>query len=148
MANLWHYTTKERLEEIINSGELRATEANKTTSTEKATLWFSKNPIWEPTATKMVMTESGIKRLTKNEQYDLFGLGRIQINDNVQVKSWKHFKEFGGGKLKILRKLEEAGIKMGGNPSNWFWTFEKVGIEKWITVEFWDGNSWQLYKKI
>lgn len=145
MANLWHYTTKDRLEEIINSGELRATDANKTSPTEKATLWFSKNPIWEPTATKMVMTESGIKRLTKNEQFELFGLGRIQINDNVQVKSWKHFKEFGGGKLKILRKLEEVGVKMGGNPNHWYWSWDNVAQENWLNIEYFNGTMWVNY---
>ena len=145
---MWHYTTKDRLDEIIESKELRPSGANKTQSNEKATLWFSKHSVWEATATKNLMTEGGIKSMTKQEQYEFCGLGRIQIDNSVKLSSWKHFKDFGGGKLKILKKLEQQGLSLGANPSNWFWTFEKVRIEKWITVEFWDGNSWQLYKKI
>jgi hypothetical protein len=147
MANLWHYTTKSRLDEIINSGALKVSIANQTNAKEKATLWFSKNPNWEPTATKLAMTESGVKRLTKKEQFDLFGLGRIQIDENVKLYNWKQFKEFGNANLKLLRKFEEAGIKMGGSPFHWFWTDADVKKDNWLIVEYYDGENWVPYIK-
>ena len=145
MANFWHYTTKDRLDEIINSGELKVSKANGTNSSEKGTLWFSKNPNWEPTATKMAMTPSGVKELSKKEQYEIFGLGRIQISDNVKLYNWKQFKEFGGGKIKLLRKMEESGIKMGGNPSFWYWTWENIPKEEWINIDYFNGSEWVKY---
>lgn len=144
---MWHYTTKDRLDEIIESMELRPSGANKTQANEKATLWFSKNPNWENTATKLLNTPQGIKLMTKQEQYEFCGLGRIQLLSGVKLYSWKNFKEFGGGKIKNIRKLELQGIKLGANPSDWYWTFDKVGIEKWSSVEYWDGNSWKKYNK-
>lgn len=142
---MWHYTTKERLEVIIKSGELKASGANKTQSNEKATLWFSKNPFWENTATKLINTPQGIKLMTKQEQYEFCGLGRIKLLNGVKLYNWKQFKEFGGAKIKVLRKLEEQGVRLGANPNDWYWTFDNVKSENWDSIEFWNGSDWESY---
>jgi hypothetical protein len=146
MANFWHYTTKERLKEILNSGVIKTSLHNSSSKNEKETLWVSKNPRWEPTATKMIMTPTGPKLLSVQEQFELVGLGRIKINDKVKFYSWKDFKKIGGGNLKSLRKMEESGVRLGANPLHWFCSFVNIEIDNWTSIEYWNGEQWIEYK--
>jgi hypothetical protein len=93
----------------------------------------------------MVMSHQGPKLLTKEEQYKLFGLGRVQINDQVKLYSWKSFKTISGGKIKLLRKMEESGKMLGAHAEHWYCSFIDIGAEYWISVEYWDGDRWVEY---
>ncbi len=143
---LWHYTSRDRLFEIIESGEIYTTKSNVTGAKESATVWISANPIWEKTATKLVQTENGeYYRLTKQEQHQIMGLGRIEINPtNLSIFSWQHFAKHIAAKRHIARDMEVHGRQAGGNPNQWFGSTKPIPKEHFISAEVWDGNEWQV----
>jgi hypothetical protein len=142
---LWHYTTKDRLDEIIESGEIRTSTANRTGQSESATLWLSSNPIWEHTATKLTSVGGTIRGLTKKEQHELFGLGRIEVNtQNISFFSWSTFVKNIAAKRHVARSMEVSGRTSGGNPNQWFGSTKPIPKEHFISAEVWDGNEWQV----
>jgi len=144
---LWHYTTAGRIDEIIESGEIRATKFNATSLREKPTVWVSSNPLWERTATKMIADDSGnIITLSMAEQHELVGLGRIEIfNDTPDLFTWHRFKNYIAPKKQIARDMEAAGIKKGANPSEWYGSHKPIEKIDWIKAEIWDGKQWQVH---
>ena len=144
---LWHYTTAERIDEIIESGEIRTSKHNATSRKEKPTVWVSSNPLWERTATKMIIDEMGNRKtLSMAEQHELIGLGRIEVyNDTPDLFTWHRFKNYIAPKKHIAREMEAVGIKKGANPSEWYGSHEPIARLDWIKAEIWDGKQWQVH---
>ena len=102
-TKLYHYTPEFRLEEIIESGEIRlATESVVDLKREKACAWVSSNPHWEETATKLFVKDGITTQLTFKEQLANFGCGRIEVK-SVGFTTW--------GKLKYLAKMNLIAAK-------------------------------------
>ena len=140
---LWHYTAKDRVDEIIESGEIRTSTANRTGQRESATVWLSSNPIWENTATKLTSVGDTIRKLTKKEQHELFGLGRIEVNtQNISFFSWSTFVKNIAAKRHVARSMEVSGRTSGGNPNQWFGSTKPVGKEHFLSAEIWNGEEW------
>jgi len=140
---LWHYTTKDRIQEIIESGEIRTSGANRTGQSESPTLWLSSNPIWENTATKLYSDGLNTRKLSKKEQHELFGLGRIEVNtQNISFFSWRTFVKNIAAKRHVARSMEVSGKTSGGNPNQWFGSTKPVGKEHFLSAEIWNGEEW------
>jgi len=140
---LWHYTTKDRIQEIIESGEIRTSTENRTGQRESATLWLSSNPIWENTATKLTFDGGTMRKLTKKEQHEVLGLGRIEVNtQNISFFSWSTFVKNIAAKRHVARSMEVSGRTSGGNPNQWFGSTKPVGKEHFLSAEIWNGEEW------
>ena len=71
---VWHYAPWEYLPKIVLSGVLKGSNAG--CPSELPLLWFSTNPLWEPTASKFVSKFSdgtGLMRLTFESQAEILG---------------------------------------------------------------------------
>jgi hypothetical protein len=144
MKQFWHYTTPDRLEEILNSEVIKATKLNSTNKKEPSTCWVSKNPIWEPTATKAVMDENGERvQLTMNEQIEILGLARIEIEPTTPLISWMKYKHISKGNWALLDLMEKHGISIGARPGDWFCSLKPISINHWIRAEVWENGSWK-----
>jgi len=140
---LWHYTTKDRIQEIIESGEIRTSTENRTGQRESATLWLSSNPIWENTATKLTFDGGTMRKLTKKEQHEVLGLGRIEVNtQNISFFSWSTFVKNIAAKRHVARSMEVSGRTSGGNPNQWFGSTKPIGKEHFLSAEIWNGEEW------
>lgn len=144
--NYYHYTPEFRLPEIIDSGLIKLATESVYASKEKACAWVSTHPQWEPTATKMVSDQSGnIIRLTFKEQLEMFGCARIQVKPRGYTH-WGKIKHLAKMDLAQAKRMELAGIELGGNPKEWFGSFEPIEKENWIKAEVFKNGVWIEYE--
>jgi len=138
MEIIWHYTTIEKLESIMKDELLKVSEVERKFGLKPA-VWFSKNDFWEPTATKML---SDGRCLSIDEQYELLGMIRIAIEFNKQLVSWGKYRYESKINPSFHKTMEESGIEKGGNPKDWFCSFNNIQIEKFLDIEQYDGRKW------
>jgi len=144
---LWHYTAHPHLSKILIDGFLKVSNAEKLLKHKHPSLWFSSNPIWEPTATKDAGDEYGNRvPMTKEEQYNDFGLARIGINYFPELITWAKYRYLSMLPEMQLDMMEKIGREKGGNPKQWYTTFKSVSKDKWICVEIWDCDKWVKYE--
>lgn len=142
MNIIWHYTSCIHLEGIINAQKLKVSEADRRFGFKPA-VWFSKNQMWEPTASKMATTEEGkIVTLSPSEQLKTIGMVRIGIEHTNELVSWAKYKHVGKIPLPFYERLEEVGKQKGGKPADWYCLFRNVESYKWVTVEQYVGSEW------
>jgi len=141
---IWHYTAKVHLENILQDGLLKVSEFEKQQRFKKPSLWFSANQEWEPTATKLAGDGlGGIRSLTKEEMHELFGLARISVKySELKFNTWAAYKHISGLATSWLDNMEKVGIEKGGNPKEWFVTFNSIPENEWVNVQIWDGDEW------
>ena len=83
MKRYFHYTPTQRIEEIINSGQIKLATKSVYAKKEKAVAWVSTNEKWEHTATKIVENKYGqIKQMTFEEQLNNYGCARIEVKSD------------------------------------------------------------------
>jgi hypothetical protein len=133
----YHYAPGVHLTKILRDGYLRPSNAG-TPSTEPL-LWFSTNPLWEPTATKVSIDSTGqLFSLTQQQQAIIFGCVRFGLSaDDPRFMPWDLAVTRAGFERAVIRSLETVGIKMGGQPSDWFGAFAKIAISE-LTFEVLD----------
>jgi hypothetical protein len=143
---LYHYTSVVNLKGILEDGLLKAKGTFKTNN--ELMLWFSKNFKWEPTATKMLVTDKGRWiQLSKEQQDELMGLARVSILRTSDVMNWNEYKKISKKTKAELDKMEEHGIKLGASCSDWFCLKYCVPIDSWKKIEIWNGKDWIDYDK-
>ena len=136
----WHYTTLSKLPLIIQSGQLIALEG----AQQRATVWFSSNDAWEPTASKGISfeTDSGpIHRTATIDEELAGGPVRIGVEDSTAPYDWEDYKKFSGAPPKLWRGLYQAGLASGAQPSEWFASFEPVPSSQWLTIQVMERDS-------
>jgi hypothetical protein len=145
---LWHYTTKESLDRILDSEVIKLA-LRSVNKNEKAAAWLSSNPLWENTATKFKSSFFGGApiRLTKEQQYKEFGLGRIEIEVPPNTYTWKNYKKISGIDSNLARGFELSGKEQNANPQEWYACLNEISINYWVKAEIWDGKQWQLYEE-
>ena len=42
--------------------------------------------------------------------------------------------------------MESSGIRIGGNPSEWFGSFSPIDINRWIRAEIFRDGKWVEYE--
>ena len=141
---IWHYTHGQYLEKILESGELRVSEAESKLKVKPPALWLSKNPIWENTATKDVKTPEGVRRMTKKEMHEKCGLFRFALEfDKIAFITWAKYRYKTNTSIEEYMKMESEGIRWGANPNEWFATFKNIPLAKCLAIEQWDGAEWK-----
>lgn len=117
---VFHYAPWARLPAIMESGELRCSNAG--AADELPLLWLSANQYWEPTATKLLKLHSGeLRRLSFREMEVRFGCVRFALPaDDPRLLDWQDACRYAGTPRATRRSLEQVGRSMGGNPKHWF----------------------------
>ena len=145
---VFHYTIGSYLPKIIESGEIKLSEAGVRRPKEYAA-WFSINPDWEETANKMYRTKDGEMHFgTKETTHKLGGgLARIEIEPEASPFKWGHYVR----KSKISkangRRMLRAAFACGSSPASWRVSFNPVGKDKWLNIEMfnWETQAWEPY---
>jgi hypothetical protein len=141
--SLYHYTTGQKLPQILDSGYLIPSSAGCRVN-EEPLLWFSKSKDYEPTALKMMVCPDGsFQTLTQEQQRSLVGNVRFLLKpDKVHVMPWLTACKTAGISTKDRKSLELVGRRQGGNPKNWFATLDYVPIEL-LLIEVETDNGWK-----
>lgn len=104
-------------------------------------VWFSTRPDYEPTALKPYPDG----RKDTPEDYRRVG-ARIVVPDEVAPIPWSVYRRTAAAYYKLPRKkaaavaemfrqMEVAGIEWGGNPSDWWCTYQPVTGDLWTDVQ-------------
>ena len=139
----WHYTTGQKLSQILDFGVLRPA-AMDVPKAGRPVVWFSTNPVWEPTANLSRATlTGGLERLSKDQTYVLGGgLARIGVAAEVAPHDWNAYKVLSGIAPKLAKQMYAAAIKIRSRPGQWFVTFDPVAQSQWLAVEVLEGDAW------
>ena len=139
----YHYTTENRLPELLNSQVIKLAWTSVNCKTEKAVAWVSTNPDWENTATKMARdSNGGIRNLKFEEQVDFFGCARIQIKPTYKLYEWNKITKLANIQSYVVNQLEVLGRKMGGNPKEWYGSLKPIPIDAWVKIEIFQDGNW------
>lgn len=140
---LWHYTVVQRLQQILQDGELRPSAVG-VPKKEKPALWFSSNPVWEPSVNRLWQDIDGrVVRLSKDQTHVLGGgLARIGVAPETAPHDWKSFKQASGIATARAQSIYDDAVRIGARPGQWFATLEPVPRGKWLSVEVWENETW------
>jgi hypothetical protein len=143
MEYIYHYTSRNHLAKILESGVLEVSSSDKKDKIKPAALWLSTNPVWEHTATKQAGIDGKIVQLTKQQQHEKIGLIRFVLEFKKEsLCSWAKYKYKSNISLQLYNGMEAAGISMGANPKEWYACFHDIPLNKCISCEEWDGKNW------
>jgi len=140
---IWHYTIKERLDQILKDRLIKPAVAA-VGAHEKPAVWFSSNQSWEETANKVLGDFADLLLLDrKKKTHEMSkGLARIGVASETAPLTWNDFKRLSGIKPKEAKDLYQLAIAIGARIGEWFVSFDAVPAEKWLAVELWDGTNW------
>lgn len=138
---LWHYTTADHLTLILADGEIRPMLLAKKV---KPVVWFTTNPDWEPTASRVWHgPEGNVRRLGKDQTIVLGGgLARIAVAAEAASIDWKTYKAQSGIGPKIAQHIYNEAVSLGSRPGDWAASFQGIPRDKWLRVEVWDNEAW------
>ena len=139
----WHYTVISKIPDILSSGELRPT-AVLATRGERPALWFSTHPVWEPTATKMLMRADGqIYQPTPAELHEVAGLCRFALA--TYAKRLQPFQDL-ARQIRMpaaeVPRLIVSGLAQGARPIQWWGTMRAISLAD-LQLERWNGSCWK-----
>jgi hypothetical protein len=127
-ADVYHYTAWAKLPAIVASGELRPSSAG--APGEKPLLWFSANPRWEPTATKLRVLAGRVFRMSFAEMEERFGAVRFVLPRNdPRLMKWASACRYAGTPTAPRLALERAGRLQGANPAHWLAIKSSLAVE-------------------
>ena len=111
---------------------------------ERPIVWFSSNQEWEPTSTKLYVTNKGsVRRLSKDElEKRGNGLVRFGVTRRTAKLDWTAIKRFSGMSPGTTRDLKVKGRRLGSKPESWFGSFDAVQRSEWVAVEVWNAGQW------
>ena len=136
----YHYTVGIKLAGIIKAGALMPSGVS-AAPWEKPVLWFSRDPKWEPTATKILIANGQTYRPSVAELHERAGLYRFVVL-NPEIYSWPVITRKAGVRLGDIKQMEKLGRKLGALPSNWFGSLESMPIE-FAVFERFNGLCWE-----
>ena len=143
MSNAWHYTTGNKLHPIAMSSELRPTAVGAAPH-ERPILWFSKNQVWEPTATKHFIVKGQQVRPTVKQLHEALGLYRFGVpEESAWLKEWTDISVLAGTPREEIEAMRRVGMRWGANPDDWLGCFRSVDLHEPV-FEAWNGLSWEV----
>jgi hypothetical protein len=143
-ALLWHYTSGDRWQQIRSSGVIRVATAL-VDPAERPAAWFSSEPEWEETATKMALRRDGsVIQLSRDQMAALCGgLVRIGVDPASAPHDWHDFRRLSGVSTGMVEHMETWARERGADPAHWFCRFSPVPAAEWRKVEAWAQAGWQ-----
>lgn len=141
----FHYTTVNRLNEIIESGHIKLATKSIGGRKEKPVAWVSTNEHWEATATKSVQDETGnMIQLTYEDHLKMFGCTRIEVEEK-DLMTWAKLRHKANMYPEFADAMEETGVELGGNPLEWYGSLTPISIDTWIRAEVFMEGGWTEY---
>lgn len=140
---LWHYTAGHKLPLIREAYALRPNGA-KVAPTECPVVWFSADPIYEPTAIKLVQMpgQARLRRPSVAEMHDLIGVFRFAIERaDPRLSPWPAVHRKARISPAGVASMIRAGVEIGAKPMNWFGAFEEISLAD-LRFEAWTGEAW------
>ncbi len=140
----WHYTVGIRINRIITSGVIELATA-KVPPGERLAVWFSLDPVWEPTANKGWVNEAGqLFSLSKEEtEAKGGGLFRIAVLPEAAPYTWTDFKRMSGASPATITGLARAARKVRSDPYRWRVSFDPVPKTLWAGIHVWKDGAWK-----
>ena len=145
---VWHYTAnaESHLGSILRDGLIKV-ESSPFIDVKTPAVWFSSNQLYEATALKLRRSAAGIIREESLAEF-LREAARIGV-DREGLLSWSRYKRVAMGRAadrlaekQFLKGLEEAGLKAGAKPAEWFASLNAVPRHRWRVVEVQRGGRW------
>lgn len=138
---LYHYTTGQKLPQILESGYLKPSAAGGAPD-ELPLLWLSTAKDIEPTSLKMVQApDGGLYGLTREQQRELAGNVRFVLKSDLDLLSWRDACKAAGIGSRERKALERSGRDLGGKPSHWYATPDALPVDL-FDVEVDTGRRW------
>lgn len=146
---LWHYTTGWHIPMILRDGKIKPENPTPLSLNDLPVTWFSRNQIWEPTASKVMFfrkLEPTILRKATAEA--CCGLIRIGVDPCVAPFRVKQLTKIARRSRRAVKDLARAGIRFGASPRDWRFTPCHVPSEHWKAIQMWNepSNSWVPYR--
>ena len=144
MGLIYHYTSETHLIKILETGKLIVSEWEKKNKVKPPSVWLSLNPVWENTATKLISTNGIDRQLTKEEQYQKFGLIRFVLEFKKEnFCSWGKYKYKSNTPIQTYEQMEQSGIEQGANPKEWYASFKNIPLSSCMSCQKWNGKEWE-----
>jgi hypothetical protein len=145
---VWHYTTDDKLNSIYADEALLPT-AIAIGPNERPVLWFSSNPVWEPTANKALGVERNgqrtmIRPMTNAEMFRMFKLRRFGI-DSERLMHWPVLRKAARIGMTEQRRMIKRAREMGSAPHHWYGTLDPVPLSDLVREDYIHGEGWVLY---
>ena len=149
MGYVWHYTVGSYFDRIMESGALLPEDELGTNAVViqgmPGGVWFSTRQDFEPTALKLTTDQlSGkVVQLTFEESHEYHGpMLRFGVpEDSGFLINWTAFRKRCTCKSKIIRRMESAAIKQGGNVLHYRVCLGSIPVGD-CAICVWSGNSW------
>lgn len=137
---LFHYTIGPKVQLIAAAGALRPNRQTVTASArEKAILWWSENPQWEPTANKVMSRDGGqtFERPSLQELMRVVGVFRFRLScRNLEALRSVGLKVLPFQQLGLAARIDkrdmadmiQRGLQFGATPAHWWGSFEDVPL--------------------
>jgi hypothetical protein len=169
VALVWHYTIGDRLQQIVESGEIRQATAGVNMKLDEAALWeiiltgvakpisqvvggempavwFTTRETFEPTAMKGMMM-GGFRRTMSLDEMEQHGngLARIGVRAELVPADWQHHVRHSGITSKMARALAGSASAVGSDPRQWRVHYAPVSSSVWSAVQVWRAGQWVNY---
>lgn len=130
MPRIWHYAPLAYAETIAKAGFLLP--SNTRAERETPLLWFSLEPLWEPTAGKLLVNEQGRLGLaTWAQQRKVFGVLRFGLSaQDSRLLDWVSACKVARTPWKERQRMEQQGRLLGANPRNWWACPQALPVEE------------------
>ncbi len=134
---IYHYTKTIYLVSIL-SGGLKPSFRN---GPVDKVLWFSTNPTWERTV--FLDTAPKLEDAYRWATPRMGGIARVACDDVVAPYRFLEICQAADIPMKVAMRLMNTARRVGANPSEWRGTLETVPIDKFRSIEIYDGQIWQ-----
>jgi hypothetical protein len=140
---LWHYTIGQNYRLILAHKAIKPSAAY-TGTKDWPVVWFSRNQVWESSATKGLEKPDGTwQLLTLDELREVGGgLYRIGVAREAAPHNWDDFVRTSGIAAQIAADLKRAAKEKGASHKDWFASFDPVDSLQWLAVEVWENHQW------
>jgi hypothetical protein len=141
-SRTYHYTTGNKLLPISASGCLLPTNVM-VAPQEKPILWFSVNPVYEPTAVKLIATaDRRVYRPTFQELHQIIGIFRFGIvATDARLVPFNKLQRLAHISSHDMAAMTASGMRIGATPAHWTGTLIPLALSE-LDFEEWTGDMW------
>jgi hypothetical protein len=138
----YHYTTGNKLSPISSSDCLLPTNVM-IAPHEKPLLWFSVNPVYEPTAIKLIMRDDNrAYRPSVQELHQLIGIFRFGLNaGDARLVAFNKLPRLARISQVDISRMVASGLRIGATPTHWAGSLAPIPLSE-LEFEEWTGDTW------